>query len=348
MQVKCITIELFIKYGNLCRYSMAFILFIIGLIVLVKGADYLVDGASSLAGKFRIRPIVIGLTVVAFGTSAPELVVSLMSAYRGSTDIALGNVLGSNIFNILLIVGLSASIYPLVVNKNTTWKEIPLSLLAILIAAMLGLSSFINNWTFDFSVLSSQSIVGEINRSGGLILLSFFIIFLYYTFGISKATGDADIIINKRSMLSICLYIGAGLLGLTLGSQLAVDNAVSIARLLGLSDTLIGLTLISAGTSFPELFTNIAAARKKDPDIAVGNIVGSNIFNVLLILGTTALFKSVPIKGFQIVDIAIVILSTSILFFSIFVWKKHSIGRKEGIIMLLGYIAYTVFLVMRG
>lgn len=327
---------------------LSFILFAIGLAVLVKGADFLVDGASSLASRFKISPIAIGLTVVAFGTSTPELVVSLTSAFRGNTDIALGNVIGSNIFNILFILGLSAMIFPLKVIKNTAWKEIPFSFLGTIILAILGLQVFINTGSFSSSLLSSTDAIGVINRSGGLVLLSFFIIFLYYTFGISKATGSADIDIKKRSITQISLLIAIGLAALTFGSQIAVENAIAIARTLDISDTLIGFTLVAAGTSFPELFTNIAAVRKKNPDIAVGNIVGSNIFNIFLILGVTSIFRDVPIRGIQVTDIIILLITTSILFISIFLWKRHSIGRKEGFIMLIGYIAYTAFLIMRG
>lgn len=327
---------------------IAFILFGIGLFILVKGADFLVDGASALAARFGIHPIAIGLTVVAFGTSTPELVVSLTSALRGSTDIALGNVIGSNIFNILFILGLSAMIYPLTVMKNTVWKEIPLSFLAAILVTLFGIQTFINAGSFNTSFLASTQVIGEINRFGGFVLLSFFIIFLYYTFGIAKVTGTADIDIKKRTILQTVLLIAGGLAALTFGSQIAVENAIAIARTLHISDTLIGFTLVAAGTSFPELFTNIAAVRKKNADIAVGNIIGSNIFNIFFILGITALFKDIPIRGVQVVDIFVLLLTTFILFVAMFLGKKHSIGRKEGGIMFLTYIAYTVFLFIRG
>ncbi len=325
-----------------------FILFVVGLAILVKGADFLVDGASSLASRFKISPIVIGLTVVAFGTSSPELVVSLTSALSGNTDIALGNVIGSNIFNILLILGISAVIFPLVVLKNTTRKEIPFSFLGAILIAVFGLQIAINTGVFDLSVISSPEVVGTIGRTGGIFLLAFFIIFLYYTFGIAKVTGESEIEIKKRSLSIIFLFILLGLLGLTFGSKIAIDNAVAIARMFNLSDAFIGLTLVSAGTSFPELFTNIAAVRKKNTDIAVGNIVGSNIFNIFLILGVTSLVKDIPIRGIQLVDIAVLIGATLILLISIFIWKKHSIGRREGIFMLLLYIVYIAFLLIRG
>ena len=325
-----------------------FILFCTGLIILIKGANFLVDGSSSLATRLRIAPIVIGLTIVSFGTSAPELVVSLASALKGNTDIALGNVIGSNIFNILFILGVGAIIYPLIIAKNTVWKEIPFSFLAAILLVILGLQASINAGFLDPSIATSIETEGVINRSSGLVLLSFFIIFLYYTFGIAKTTGRADLSVKNISLPIATLLIVAGLAALTIGSKIAVDNAVSLARLLNISDALIGLTLMAIGTSLPELFTNIAAVRKKNSDIAIGNIVGSNIFNIFLILGITAVIRDLPIKGIQIVDILVLWLATLLFFSLIFVWKRHTIGRKEGVIMILCYIAYTIFLIIRG
>ena len=325
-----------------------FILFIVGLVILVKGADLLVDGASSLAARLGISAIAIGLTVVAFGTSTPELVVSLTSALRGNTDIALGNVIGSNIFNILFIVGVSAVIFPLRVMKNTVWKEIPFSFLAAILVVILGMQASINAGVFNVFAFAGPEVEGVISRSDGLVLLSFFIIFLYYTFGIAKVTGSSQAEVKKRTMLQIVLFILVGLIALTVGSKIAVENIISLARLLNISDSLIGFTIVAAGTSLPELFTNIAAVRKKNPDIAIGNIVGSNIFNIFLILGVTSVVREVPIKGFQMVDIAVLLFATLLLFASIFIWKRHSIGRKEGIVMVALYITYVVFLVNRG
>lgn len=327
---------------------LEFILFCIGLFVVIKGADYLVDGASSLAGRFRISPIVIGLTVVAFGTSAPELVVSVTSALKGSTDIALGNVIGSNVFNILLILGLSAVIYPLKVMKNTSWKEIPFSFLGVILIVILGLQVPIDTGFFSLSMFQSSEVIGTISRSNGLVLLSFFIIFLYYTFGISKTTGEEGLQIKKMSIFKMTVFIVGGLLALAFGSQIAVDNAISLARLFQISDTVIGLTLVAAGTSAPELFTSITAVRKKNSDIAVGNVVGSNIFNIFLILGVTSTVKEIPIKGIQLIDLVMLFGTTLILFASVFVWKRHSIGRKEGMIMVCCFVLYMVYLLVRG
>ena len=324
------------------------ILFALGLFILVKGADFLVDGASSVAHKLKIAPIVIGLTIVSFGTSAPELVVSLTSALKGSTDIAFGNVVGSNIFNILLILGLTAIIYPLKVQKNTIWKEIPMSFLGAILLVVLGLQTQIDVTGLHTVDWRSAEQVGSISRSNGLVLLSFFIIFLFYTFGIAKTSGENDMEIKHYTIPKSALMITLGLLALTLGSRLAVDNAVTLARMLNISDTLIGLTLVAAGTSFPELFTNIATARKKNTDIAIGNIIGSNIFNIFLILGVTSVVSEIPIRGAQVFDIAVLWITTTLLFLFLFVWRKYHIGKVEGLIMLAGYVAYTIYLILRG
>jgi len=324
------------------------ILFAVGLFILIKGADYMVDGASSVAIRFKISPIVIGLTIVAFGTSAPELLVSVISALKGSTDIALSNVVGSNILNILLILGLCAVIYPLKVARNTTYKEIPFSFLGAVLLVVFGLGIFINTGVFNTNIIYLNEVVGVINRSGGIMLLSFFIIFLYYTFGISKVTGENDTDIAKASFKKSIIMIFGGLVALAFGSQIAIDNAIIIATKLNVSDTLIGLTLVSLGTSLPELVTSVAAVRKKNVDIAVGNIVGSNIFNIFFVLGLTSILKEIPIRGVQIVDLVMLLAASLILFGSIFVWKRHRIGRVEGIIMLLFYLGYVVFIVYRG
>lgn len=325
-----------------------FILFCVGLAILIKGADLLVDGASNLATRLSIAPIVIGLTVVSFGTSAPELVVSVVSALKGNTDIALGNVIGSNTANILLILGISAIIYPLTVLKNTVWKEIPFSMLAAILVVILGLNFPLNIASSNQLIFATGNIAGAISRFDALVLLAFFAFFLYYTFGIKKAAAGTQISIKNISLRNSLFLIITGLAALVIGSQIAVDNVVSLARLLNISDALIGLTLVAVGTSLPELFTSAAAAFKKNSDIAVGNIVGSNIFNLLFVLSSTALIKDIPIKTAQTADILVLWLATLLLFASIFVWKRHSIGRKEGIIMVICYIAYVVFLVIRG
>ena len=262
--------------------AIPYIFLIAGFAFLVKGADFLVDGASSIAKKFGISALVIGLTIVAFGTSAPELIVNIFASIQGNTDIAIGNILGSNIANILLILGISAMIYPLAVGKGTVWKEIPLGLLAIIVVAIMANDRLIDGGGFS-----------GLTRIDGFILISFFIIFLYYTFGISKAQGTGEPEesnrIHEYSFFRSGIMVVAGLAGLTLGGKWIVDSAVVIAEQIGLSQAVIGLTIVAIGTSLPELATSAIAAFKKNTDIAVGNIVGSNIFNVFWILGISAM-----------------------------------------------------------
>lgn len=324
-----------------------FFLLVIGILVLMKSADWLVAGASSIAAHFKINPIVIGLTVVAFGTSSPELIVSITSAVQGNTNIALGNIIGSNIANILLILGISAIIYPLTVQRNTVWKEIPMSFLGGLVLFILALQGVIDQGKIFNINLSGSEVIGSITASNGLILLAFFAIFLYYTFGISKVSANEPEVERKNLQLSILLIV-VGLIGLTLGSKLLVDNGVMIARFLGVSDTFIGLTLVAVGTSLPELITSIVAATKKQVDIAVGNIVGSNIFNIFFILGTTALIAPIPLIEQNVTDILVLFATTILLFGLLFIMRKHTIGKVEGGFMLISYAAYLMFLIGRG
>lgn len=314
---------------------------------MLKGADWLVSGSSSIAALLKINPIVIGLTVVAFGTSSPELVVSVTSAISGNTDIALGDILGSNIANILMILGASALLCPLVVHKNTIWKEIPMSFLGAIVLSILALHEIIDRGMLLNINLQGLNEIGSITASSGLILLAFFLIFLYYTFGISKASAEEPKVQKKKLPASVGLII-VGLAGLTLGSKLLVDNGVAIARFMGVSDTFIGLTLVAIGTSLPELVTSLVAAARKQIDIAVGNVVGSNIFNIFFILGTTALITPLPLKEQNIADIFVLFAATALLFGSLFVMKRHTIGKIEGSFMLLSYLGYLIFLVIRG
>lgn len=324
------------------------LLFAFGVLILLKGADLFVSGASSIAVLLKLNPIVIGLTVVAFGTSAPELIVSVTSAISGNTDIALGNIIGSNIANILLILGAAAIICPLTVQKNTIWKEIPMSFLGAVVLSILALQTMIDNRSLFNLDIKSIEIVGSLTTSNGLILLAFFAIFLYYTFGISKATTATEPEIKSKSLKSSLGLLLFGLVGLTFGSKLLVDNGSTLARLLGVSDTFIGLTLVAVGTSLPELITSLVAASKKQVDIAVGNVVGSNIFNIFFILGTTALVSPLPLRGQNVADILVLFASTLLLAGSLFVMKRHTIGRVEGSFMLVAYASYITFLVVRG
>lgn len=314
---------------------MTYILFILGFFLLIKGADFLVDGSSSIARKFNISSIVIGLTIVSFGTSAPEFIVNIFASINGNTEIAIGNILGSNIANILLILGISAIIYPLVTKKNTVWKEIPLSLLATILLGVM-----VNDTLIDGGGYSG------LTRIDGIVLLSFFIIFLYYSFGISKATGDMqDDEVVELTYKKSFLFVLAGLVGLGLGGKWIVDGAVAIAQSFDVSEAVIGLTVVAIGTSLPELATSAIAAYKKQTDIAIGNVVGSNIFNIFWILGFSSLIRPLPFSRSSDVDIVMVILSSAILFFIMFVGKKHTVEKWQGVLMVLLYVAYIVFLV---
>jgi cation:H+ antiporter len=317
---------------------LVYLLFIFGFVFLIKGANMLVDGASSIAKKRNISPIVIGLTIVSFGTSAPEFIVSILASANGNTEIAIGNILGSNIANILLILGISALIYPLATKKNTVWKEIPLSLMAALMLAVL-----VNDARIDGDSSSG------LTRIDGIVLIGFFIIFLFYTFGISKVSGDGDDMeIKEMSYSKSILFIIAGLLGLTFGGKWIVDGAVQIALLFDVSESLIGLTIVAIGTSLPELATSAVAAYKKQTDIAIGNVVGSNIFNIFWILGFSALIRPLPFNETSDFDLGMTILASLILFVIMFIGKRQLIQRWQGLFMIFVYIAYLGLLITRS
>jgi len=307
----------------------------LGFVLLIKGADFLVDGASLIAKKLGISALVIGLTIVAFGTSAPELIVNLFASLQGNPDIAIGNILGSNIANILLILGISAVIFPLAVKRGTVWKEIPLCLLAIVVTAFMANDALIDGGKFS-----------GLTRIDGLVLISFFIIFLYYTFGISKSgEGDTGVVIKERSLFKAGAMVAVGLVALTIGGKWIVDSAVNIATSLGVSQAILGLTVVAVGTSLPELATSAVAAYKKNADIAIGNIVGSNIFNVFWILGISAVIRPLPFSAMLMRDIAVTIAATFLLFIFMFIGKKHILERWQGALFVVAYFAYIIFIV---
>lgn len=316
---------------------LPYILLIFGFILLIKGANFLVGGASSIARRFNISDLAIGLTVVAFGTSSPELFVNIISSIKGNTDIAIGNVLGSNIANVFLILGVSSIIYPLTVGTGTVWKEIPLSLLAALILGILA-----NDQLIDKASSSS------LTRIDGLVFLSFFIIFLYYSVSIAKKVeGMEDHVPTKQyGLAKSLLWVVLGLICLTLGGQWIVDSAVKLALKLGMSQSLVGLTIVAVGTSLPELATSAVAARKRNVEIAVGNVVGSNIFNVFFVLGISSVIKPLPFQARSNIDIGMVILANILLFVYMFTGKKRSLDLWEGIIFLIIYAAYISLLII--
>lgn len=314
-----------------------------GLVAIIFAANWLVDGASALARKLGISDIVIGLTIVAFGTSAPELTVNIFSAIKGNTDIAIGNILGSNIINIFLILGISAIIFPLKVQSNTKWKEIPFSLLAALVLAILVNSGLING------VFGAEGL----SRSGGLILLAFFAVFMVYTFSIAR-NNKPEVSVNetvvqglsKEKMIPVwksLLLVFIGLAGLFLGGKFMVEGAVHLAEMIGLSQKVIGVTIVAIGTSLPELATSVVAALKKKADIAIGNVVGSNIFNVFFILGTTAVIRPLPFAPGMNFDVFVMMLASFILFLSTVVVGTNKITRSEGIVFVILYISYLIY-----
>lgn len=311
-----------------------YLLFLPGFYLLIKGADILVEGASSLAKRLKVSDLVIGLTIVAFGTSAPELAVNISASYKGQTGIAISNVLGSNIANILLILGVSSIIRNVTVKENTVWKEIPFSLLAAIIVFLQANDVFFGAGTKN-----------QISRNDGLEMLAFFIIFLYYIFSIAKEENIFEDEIPKLqlSLGKSIIYIIIGLILLPLGSDWVVNGAVRVAKFFGISEAYIGLTIVAIGTSLPEMATSIVAAYKKNSDISIGNVVGSNIFNVFLILGISSVIRPLEFSTKNNVDVVMTVLASLILFFSLFVGKKHEVERSQGILFLLIYIIYLIF-----
>ena len=321
-------------------FMIIYILLIAGFVLLIKGADYLVKGASSIARIFNISDLIIGLTIVAFGTSMPEMIVNIFASAKGNSDIAIGNVVGSNIFNILVILGISSVIYPMVVTKRTVWIEIPLTLLAALILGLLA-----NDYIF------TRSSFHGLTRIDGLILLLCFAAFMYYIFHVTRKKEkepDTTLETVQFTLVKSILFLVIGFAGLFIGAKLVVDNAIILAARLGVSQSLIALTIVAMGTSLPELATSAIAAYKKNSDIAVGNIVGSNISNIFLILGTSASIKPIPLQPRNNIDIGVAILSSLVLFIVMFTGKKHILDRWEGTIFLIMYLAYTVFLIHQG
>lgn len=314
--------------------------FVIGIVLIIAGANYLTEGASALARRFGVSPLVVGLTIVAFGTSTPELIVSLLSALKGNSDIAMGNVVGSNIFNVLVIGGITALVAPITVTRSTVRREIPLVLLASLVLSVMALDRVFAGTGATENILS---------RSEGIVLLCFFLIFLTYTFAIAKGDPSdphtAPAPTKHYPLWLLVVFIIGGLGGLVLGGELFVDAASSIARTLGMSEGFIGLTIVAAGTSLPELATSVAAALKKEPEIAVGNIVGSNIFNIFFILGTTATVTPIRIGGVSSLDFLVMSFSAILLYVFAVLFGQRVIKRAEGAVLVLCFVLYTTYLI---
>lgn len=315
---------------------MTLLMLIGGFILLTLGASWLVDGAASVAKRYGISSLVIGLTVVAFGTSMPELVVNVVSAIQGTTDIAIGNVLGSNIFNIFAILGLSALIRRLPVQASTVHKEIPMSLIAALILFPLG-ASFL-------SLPLDGADPSSLGRIDGIILLLFFAYFLRYTFKTARSGTDEGEPMRVYGVPRSVVMIIAGLTMLVFGGKFLVDAAVEIARYFGMTERVIGLTIVAAGTSLPELATSMVAAYKKNADIAIGNIVGSNIFNIFLILGVSSVIRPLPFSSGTTVDLSVTALASMILFALVYRHHDRRLGKRDGAALFACYCLYVFFL----
>lgn len=313
------------------------VLFLIGgLALILLGANGLTDGAAAVAKRFNISDLVIGLTIVAFGTSAPELVISVMAALGGSADMAIGNVVGSNVFNVLMIIGVTAMVLPIKVGQGTLSKEIPLVVLASLALAFCG-----------NDVLLDGGTTNAISRIDGLIMLCFFLIFMRYTFAIARNGGeDAEgEKIKEMPVWKSLLFIVGGLAGLVFGGQWFVDGASGIASSLGVSESTIGLTIVAGGTSLPELATSVTAALKKNSGMAVGNVIGSCLFNIFFVLGCSATVSPLSMGGITNLDLAVLVGSAVLFWIVGWFFKKRTITRAEGALLVIGYVAYTAYLI---
>lgn len=314
---------------------MDIVYLIAGLVLILVGANALTDGATSVAARLKVSPIVIGLTVVAFGTSMPEFTVSLTSALKGSSDIAIGNVVGSNIFNTLMIVGVTSLFVPIAVSKGTLRYEIPMALLSSVVLLFCAAD-----------VMISGEARNVVSRGDGLVLLCFFLIFMSYTFAVAR-NGDAGEAeeVNVMPMWRSLLYILAGLASLVFGGNLFVDGASGIARSFGVSESVIGLTLVAGGTSLPELATSVVAAMKKNPEIAIGNVIGSNLFNVFFVLGASAAITPMNVAGITDFDFIVLVLSSLLLLLFAKFYRVRTVTRLEGALLVLCYVGYTAWLI---
>lgn len=313
------------------------LLLIAGLLLIVFGADWLVDGASAIARKLKISEFVIGLTIVGFGTSCPELVVSVTGAIKGISDISIGNVIGSNIFNTLLILGLTAIILPIGVTANNKRRDIPMTLLVTLLLIVCGMS-------FTFFHIGSGD---GLSRLEGIIFLLLFALYIFYCFKTDDHDSGESANSSEISTLKAILLTLAGLAGLVLGGRWFVNSAVTLAHAIGVSDKFIAITLLAGGTSLPELAACVVAAAKKKGQLALGNILGSNIFNILLILGISATIRPVSFSGIDMIDMLALLLSVILVMMSAYTFKKDKIDRYEGVIFLLAFIAYYVWLFIK-
>lgn len=316
---------------------MNYILLLIGFALLIKGADYFVEGASSIAKKFRIPTLIIGLTIVAFGTSAPEAAVSITSAIKGQNEIALGNIVGSNIFNLLFVVGIAAVICPLQVKKSMIIKEFPFTLLSCVVLLILVQDRIFGAGTTDV-----------LNRGDGLMLLLFFCIFMYYLIEVAVTARETteEEGIEAMPLGKSSLFTLGGIVAIVIGGDLVVDSASDIALAWGMSQNLVGLTIVAVGTSLPELVTSMVAARKGESDIALGNVIGSNLFNVFFILGVSACIHPIAVNPSIITDSFFLLIITLVTY--LFAVTKKKINKLEGGALVATYILYMIFIIIRN
>lgn len=301
------------------------ILLAVGFFMLVKGADWFVEGAAGIAKKFGIPELVVGLTIVAMGTSAPEAAVSITAALKGNAEITIGNIVGSNILNILIILGLTGLIATVAIQKSTLLYEIPYMLVITVILGVMGMTG------------------GDISRVEGIVLWILFIVYLTYLFMMAK-NGKQEETEEKRSVWQLLLSAIIGGVVVVWGSDITVDSAIEIANAIGMTERFIGLTIVALGTSLPELVTSVTAARKGNADIAIGNIVGSNIFNILFVVGTSALIIPVVFEASFLIDTIVSVAAGVLLWVSVF--KKKALTRPWGIVMLVSYLGYLVYLLL--
>ncbi|WP_271397186.1 calcium/sodium antiporter [Salinicoccus roseus] len=318
---------------------MEYILLVIGFVLLIKGADYFVEGASNIAVKLNVSPLLVGLTIVALGTSSPEATVAILAALEGSPGVVLGNVIGSNIVNITVVVGLTALIAPLTVQSETVRKEIPFAMLAAIVLMIL---------MADVALQGAGANI--INRGDGIIILLFFSVFLYYVFEMARKNRsstvekvDAD---TGESWLKNILFTIGGLIAIIIGGEMVVSSATEIALSLGMSEALVGLTIVAIGTSLPEIMTSVTAALKGKGDMAIGNVVGSNIFNIFFVTGTASTVAPIAAESKLFFDGWVMVGLTVLLL--IFSRTHFKIGRREGAVLLLAYITYLVYIIMRN
>ena len=315
---------------------LSIISFIVGIVLVILGADWLTKGASGIARRFGVSELVIGLTIVALGTSLPELVISVGSAIKGSSGIALGNVIGSNIFNGLLILGVTALIAPIRFNSRMLTREIPFNLLASVVLILVSGSMLVGGGKGEF-----------VTRYSGLLLLCFLAVFVRYTFSIPNDDDD-EALEKPMSIGKVLLFILLGLAGLIFGGNIFVNGATELARVAGLSEAVIGITVVSAGSSLPELAVSVSAARKGNVGIALGNVLGSNILNIFLILGCSATITPISLDGFSFVDFYVLLASSLLIYIVTRFGGKAVINRIEGILLVFGYIAYTTYLIVNA